>query len=56
MTDWIKKKSGTPSTPLSSILALKQRLRLVDSLVVYIGPLFLSKFKVYSEVAKEFMQ
>ena len=58
MVDWLKKKTGLLSNKLviNSPDDLERRTRMVDNLVVYYGPTHINKFKLYQEVARDFLQ
>ena len=56
IVEWIRKKTGIPSNKLNNHSQLVSNSRLVDSLVVYFGPLHINRFKIFLEIAKDFMQ
>lgn len=55
IVEWLKKKTGIPSNRIKTYQDLVEKSQKIDYLVVYFGPLHIPKFKLYLELARDFI-
>ena len=58
MSEWIKKKTGSMTSKLEikAMADLERKTRQTDSTVVYYGQTSIKKFKLYEDLARDFIQ
>ena len=56
ISSWLNKKMGSAAVKIESHLQFNEQILVQDHLVVFFGPATLNNFRVFAEVAKDFIQ